>query len=216
MTTKRQRRSEDVKEKKKKKSTKVLYLSMIIGGIVILLFLFFIILINAFIGSPQWQRVFPEVDADALKIKEKQVAIIWFSDQQELLLVGEKRYIFKENDAAAQAKEVVKALLDGSKEKKVNTFPAGVSVLDVKIDDAGIAYVNFSGNLIKLHPGSSSTEMASINSLTSSLTQNIPEIKKVKILVEGKELTSIKGHISTSKAFLPNPDLLVSMKEEKS
>jgi spore germination protein GerM len=207
MTSKRQRRSEDVKEKKKKKSTKILYLSMIIGGIVILLVLFFIILINA---------LFPEVDADALKIKEKQVAIIWFSDQQELLLVGEKRYIFKENDAAAQAKEVVKALLDGSKEKKVNTFPAGVSVLDVKIDGAGVAYVNFTGNLIKLHPGSSSTEMASINSLTSSLTQNVPEIKKVKILVEGKELTSIKGHISTSKAFLPNPDLLVSMKEEKS
>jgi spore germination protein GerM len=207
MTSKRQRRSEDVKEKKKKKSTKILYLSMIIGGIVILLVLFFIILINA---------LFPEVDADALKMKEKQVAIIWFSDQQELLLVGEKRYIFKENDAAAQAKEVVKALLDGSKEKKVNTFPAGVSVLDVKIDGAGVAYVNFTGNLIKLHPGSSSTEMASINSLTSSLTQNVPEIKKVKILVEGKELTSIKGHISTSKAFLPNPDLLVSMKEEKS
>lgn len=207
MTSKRQRRSEDVKEKKKKKSTKILYLSMIIGGIVILLVLFFIILINA---------LFPEVDADALKMKEKQVAIIWFSDQQELLLVGEKRYIFKENDAAAQAKEVVKALLDGSKEKKVNTFPAGVSVLDVKIDGAGVAYVNFTGNLIKLHPGSSSTEMASINSLTSSLTQNVPEIKKVKILVEGKELTSIKGHISTSKAFLPNPDLLVSVKEEKS
>jgi hypothetical protein len=207
MTSKRQRRSEDVKEKKKKKSTKILYLSMIIGGILILLVLFFIILINA---------LFPEVDADALKIKEKQVAIIWFSDQQELLLVGEKRYIFKENDAAAQAKEVVKALLDGSKEKKVNTFPAGVSVLDVKIDGAGVAYVNFTGNLIKLHPGSSSTEMASINSLTSSLTQNVPEIKKVKILVEGKELTSIKGHISTSKAFLPNPDLLVSVKEEKS
>ena len=207
MTSKRQRRSEDVKEKKKKKSTKILYLSMIIGGIAILLVLFFIILFNA---------LFPEPDADALKMKEKQVAIIWFSDQQELLLVGEKRYIFKEGDAAAQAKEVVKALLDGSKEKKVNTFPAGVSVLDVKIDDAGVAYVNFTKSLIKLHPGGSSAEMASINSLTSSLTQNVPEIKKVKILVEGKELTSIKGHISTSKAFLPNPDLLVRMKEEKS
>ena len=207
MTSKRQRRSEDVKEKKKKKSTKILYLSMIIGGIAILLVLFFIILFNA---------LFPEPDADALKKKEKQVAIIWFSDQQERFLVGEKRYIFKEGDAAAQAKEVVKALLDGSKEKKVNTFPAGVSVLDVKIDDAGVAYVNFTKSLIKLHPGGSSAEMASINSLTSSLTQNVPEIKKVKILVEGKELTSIKGHISTSKAFLPNPDLLVPLKEEKS
>lgn len=207
MTTKRQRRSDDVKEKKKKKSTRILYLSMIIGGIVILLVLFFMILINAF---------FPEPDADPLKMKEKQVAIIWFSDQQELLLVGEERYIFKENDAASQAKEVIKALLDGSKKRNVNTFPVGVTLQDVKIDDAGIAYVNFTKSLTKLHPGGSSAELASINSLTISLTANVPEIKKVKILVEGKELTSIKGHISTSKAFLPDPGILVPMKEEKS
>jgi hypothetical protein len=207
MTTKRQRRSDDVKEKKKKKSTKIIYLSIIIGGIVILLVLFFMILINAF---------FPKPDADPLKMKEKQVAIIWFSDQQELLLVGEERYIFKENDPASQAKEVIKALLDGSKKRNVNTFPTGVTLQDVKIDDAGIAYVNFTNSLTKLHPGGSSAEMASINSLTISLTANVPEIKKVKILMEGKELPSIKGHISTSKAFLPDSGILVPMKEEKS
>jgi spore germination protein GerM len=180
---------------------------MIIGGIVILLVLFFIILFNA---------LFPPVDLDALKKKEKQVAIIWFSDQQERFLVGEKRYIFKENDAAAQAKEVIKALLDGSKNGNVNTFPAGVSIRDVKIDDTGIAYVNFTKSLTKLHPGSSSSEMASINSLTISLTENVPEVKKVKILMEGKEITSIKGHISTQKAFLPDHGILAPMKEEKS
>jgi hypothetical protein len=207
MTSKRQRRSENVKEKKKKKSTRILYLSMIIGGIVILLVLFFIILFNA---------LFPPVDLDALKKKEKQVVIIWFSDQQELLLVGEKRYIFKEIDAASQAKEVIKVLLDGSKNGNVNTFPAGVALRDVKIDDAGIAYVNFTKSLTKLHPGSSSAEMASINSLTNSLTENVPDIKKVKILVEGKEITSIKGHISTSKAFRPDSGILAPLKEEKS
>lgn len=206
MTSKRQRRSENVKEKQKKKSTRILYLSMIIGGIVILLVLFFIILFNA---------LFPPVELDALKKKEKQVAIIWFSDRQELLLVGEKRYIFKEINAASQAKEVIKALLDGSKNGNVNTFPAGVVLRDVKIDDAGIAYVNFNKNLTNLHPGSSSAEMASINSLTISLTGNVPEIKKVKILMEGKELTTIKGHISTQKAFLSDPGILVPMKEEK-
>jgi hypothetical protein len=207
MTSKRHRRTEDVKEKKKKKSTRILYLSMIIGSIVILLVLFFIVLFDAF---------FPEPDADVLKNKEKQMAIIWFSDQQERFLVGEKRYIFKENDAAAQAKQVIKALLDGSKSGNVNTFPAGVSLHDVKIDDAGIAHVNFTESLTRLHPGSSSTEMATINSLTTSLTKNVPEIKRVKVLVEGKELISIKGHISTSKAFLPDPGILAPMKEEKS
>jgi hypothetical protein len=207
MTTKRQRRSENIKGKKKKKSTRILYLSLILGGIFALLVFFFVILFNA---------LFPPVDMDALKKKDKQIAEIYFSDPQERFLIPEKRYIFKENDAALQAKEIVKALLEGSKADLINTFPVGVSLRDVKVDDAGIAFVNFNKNLIKLHPGGSTAEMATIYSLTNSITQNVPSIKKVKILVEGKEVPSIKGHISTQKAFRPDLELIVPAKEKNS
>ena len=207
MTTKRQLRSENIKEKKTKKSTRILYLSLILGGIFVLLVLFFVTLFNL---------LFPPVDMDALKKKEKQIAKIYFSDPQERFLMPEKRYVFKENDAAAQAKEIVKALLEGSKAGLVNTFPAGVVLIDVKVGDAGIAFVNFSKNLIKKYKGGSTAEMATIYSLTNSITQNIPSIKKVKILVEGKELSSIKGHISTQKAFRPDLELLIPEKEKNS
>jgi Sporulation and spore germination len=207
MTTKRQRRSENIKEKKTKKSTRILYLSLILGGIFALLVLFFVTLFNL---------LFPPVDMDALKKKEKEIAKIYFSDPQERFLMPEKRYLFKENDAAEQAKEIVKALLEGSKAGLVNTFPAGVSLKDVKVVDSEIAVVNFSKSLTKLHPGGSTAEMATIYSLTNSITQNIPSIKKVKILVEGKELSSIKGHISTQKAFRPDLELLVPEKEKNS
>jgi spore germination protein GerM len=153
---------------------------------------------------------------DALKKKEKQIAKIYFSDPQERFLIPEKRYVFKENDTAAQAKEIVKALLEGSKAGLVNTFPAGVSLRDVKVIDAEIALVNFSKSLTKLHQGGSTAEMATIYSLTNSITQNVPGIKKVKILVEGKELSSIKGHISTQKAFSPDLELLIPEKEKNS
>jgi hypothetical protein len=207
MTTKRQRRSENIKEKKIKKSTKILYFSLILGGIFVLLVLFFVTLFNL---------IFPPVDMDALKKKEKQVVQIYFSDPQERFLMPEKRYVIKEKDAAAQAKEIVKALLEGSKAGLVNTFPAGVVLIDVKVGDAGIAFVNFNKNLIKKYQGGSAAEMATIYSLTNSITQNIPNIKKVKILVEGKELSSIKGHISTRKAFIPDLELLIPEKEKNS
>ncbi len=207
MTTKRQIRSENIREKKIKKSTRILYLSLILGGIFILLVLFFVTLFNL---------IFPPVDMDALKKKEKQIAKIYFSDPQERFLMPEKRYVIKENDVAAQAKEIVKALLEGSKSGLVNTFPAGVSLRDVKVVDSEIALVNFSKSLTKLHQGGSTAEMATIYSLTNSITQNVPSIKKVKILVEGKELSSIKGHISTRKAFSPDLELLIPEKEKNS
>jgi hypothetical protein len=207
MTTKRQRRSENIKEKKTKKSTRILYLSLILGGIFILLVLFFVTLFNL---------IFPPVDMDALKKKEKKIAKIYFSDPQERFLMPEKRYVIKENDIAAQTKEIVKALLEGSKVGLVNTFPAGVVLIDVKVGEAGIAFVNFSKNMIKKYQGGSTAEMATIYSLTNSITQNIPSIKKVKILVEGKELSSIKGHISTQKAFSPDLELIIPEKGKNS
>ena len=207
MATKRQRRSEEIKDKKKKKSTRIVYFSLILGGISVVLIFFFVILFNA---------VFPTVDTDALKKKEKHLVVIYFSDPQERFLMPEKRYVFVENDPSSQAKEITKALLEGSKTKLVNTFPTGVGVKDVKVNDEGTAFINFSKNLIKLHPGGSTAEMATIYSLTNSVTENVSSIKRVKILVDGKELPSIKEHISTKKPFTPNPELFVPLQAEKS
>ena len=203
MTTKRQLRAENIKEKKIKKSTRIFYFSLILGGIFVLLIIFFVTLFSA---------IFPPVDMDAMKKKEKQIVKIYFSDQQERFLRSEKRYVVKESDAASQAKEIVLALLDGSKSGLVNTFPHGVALRDVKIKDNEIALVSFSKSLTKSYEGSSASEMATIYSLTNSITQNIPSIKMVKILVEGKELPSIKGHISTRKAFSPDLELIIPEK----
>lgn len=203
MTTKKQLRSENIKEKKIKKSTKIFYLSLIIGGGIVILVIFFVTLFSA---------LFPPVDVEAMKKKEKHIVKIYFSDQQERFLKSEKRFVNKESDHALQAKEIVRALLDGSKNGLVNTFPKGVAVHEVKVSDDGIASVNLSKHLMKIHEGSSTSEMATIYSLTNSLTQNIPSIKKVKILVEGKEIASIKGHISTRNAFAPDLELIVPEK----
>jgi hypothetical protein len=207
MATKRQRRSEEIRDKKKKKSTRIIYFSVILAGIVGLLIFFFVILFNA---------VFPPVDMDALKKKEKHLAIIYFSDPQERFLLPEKRYVYNESDVAQQVKEITKALLDGSKTMLVNTFTAGVSVRDVKVNSEGTAIINFSKNLTKLHPGGSTAEMATIYSLTNSVTENVSGIKKVKILVDGNEIPSIKGHISTKREFTPDRELFAPVQEERS
>lgn len=201
MTTKRQRRFEDIREKKAKKSTRMIYFAATLGGIVVLLIIFFVTLFSA---------IFPPVDTEALKKKEKQVMQIYFSDDQERFLRPEKRFVVKETDPALQAKAIAEALIDGSKTKLIDTFPRGVAVKDAKMEDAQTVSISFSKNLTKAHPGSGASEMATIYSLTNSITQNISTIKKVKILVEGRELSSIKGHISTLNAFSPDLELIVS------
>lgn len=181
------------------------YLMAIIAGVVVLLIIFFVILFDA---------LFPPVDMEAMNKKERKPFDIYFSDTQERFLVSEKRFVFKEEDPALQAREIIRALLDGSKTGQVNTFPDNVALKDVRLDKDGTAQVSFSKALIQNHPGGSAAEMATIYSLTNTLTANIPAIKAVKLLVDGKELPSIKGHISTQNAFLPDPDLFAPVKSE--
>ncbi len=50
--------------------------------------------------------------------------------------------------------------------------------------------------------------MATIYSLTNSLITNLPEIKRVKILVDGAEILSIKGHIDTRRPFVFNKEFV--------
>ncbi|MCX7635810.1 MAG: GerMN domain-containing protein, partial [Syntrophales bacterium] len=199
MATKRQRRNVEIRtrqsKKKMKKSLLVFIVTVLVGFLV---FLFLTI----------YDYVYPPVDGSAnlAKKKEKLEVTLYFSDANERFLVPEKRFIPKEDTTTSQAREIVKALLDGSKTGFVNTFPDKVEVLNVRIDGK-TAFVSFSKNLVKQHPGGSASEMASIYSLTNTLTENIPEIKNVKILVAGKEIPSLKGHIDTRNPFTPNREL---------
>jgi spore germination protein GerM len=201
MATKKQRRITELKNKKKKKGEKKIILALI--GIAIFGFLvfFFITLFNV---------IYPPIGGrtDNNGSKEKIAVTLYFSDANERFLVPEKRFLVKSKTAVQQASEIVKAVLDGSKTGKVNTFPPEVKLKDLKIEKNQAAFVSFSKSLVQNHPGGSASEMATVYSLTNSLTANVPEIKSVRILIEGQEVDSLKGHISLKQPFSFNRDYL--------
>jgi len=76
------------------------------------------------------------------------------------------------------------------------------------VNEKGLAKVNFNYFLLKDHPGGSSAEILTAYSIVHSLTQNYPEIKKVQILVNGKPIETISGHLSLKNPLSPNPNLI--------
>ncbi len=192
MATKKQRRISEVKSKKKKHHMRTVLLFTIMTTIIGLLIFLFVTLFDT---------LFPPAGKGSAAKKDKIEVSLFFSDANERFLVAEKRFVVKENNDEDQAKEIVKALIEGPKTGKVATFPPKTEVQSVKIKDAGLAEISFAKSLTRNHPGGSASEMATVFSLTDTLISNIPGIKKVKLLVEGKELASIKGHIDTRQAF---------------
>ena len=202
MATKKERRTAETKSRKMRKGKRLAILSAIGVAVFGFLVFFFVSIFN---------MVYPPVggvDGGQAR-KEKQAVILYFSDKNELFLVTEKRFIVKEKSADAQARRLVNALIDGSKSGNVNTFPGKAGLKNVKIGSDQTAYVNFSREFVKNHPGGTTSEIATIYSLTNTLTRNIPSIKSVKILVEDKPIDSIKGHVGTQEAFRMEKDLIV-------
>jgi spore germination protein GerM len=201
MATKKQRRTDEVKHKKTKKQKRFLLLSVIVGVSVVFLALFFITLFD-YIYPPATGKY------TAAKKKEKLEVTLFFSDANERFLIPEKRFIPREKEPEEQAQEIVKALLTGSKTGLVGTFPEKAELQGVKMEGGDTLLVNFRESLAENHPGGSAAEMATIYSLTNTLTVNIPVIKKVKILIEGKERESLKGHIGLKNPFTVNKELI--------
>ncbi|HEY8489255.1 MAG TPA: GerMN domain-containing protein [Thermaerobacter sp.] len=78
----------------------------------------------------------------------------------------------------------------------VSVLPKGTRVLSVSVDDSQqTAYVNFSEEFIKNHPGGSYGEGVTIHAIVQTLT-GIPGIRRVQILVEGKPVETLAGHIA--------------------
>jgi hypothetical protein len=199
MTAKKQRKSDGAKNRKKRKSTKFLVLCLLIGAVSGFLIFFFVSLFDF---------VYPPVsEKETFARKEKVEVTLYFSDANERFLVPEKRYVVKEKNAAGQARELVKALLGGSKTGLVDTFPRKTDLESVSVEKDQTATVNFGKNLVKLHPGGSASEVATIYSLTNTLISNLPDIKRVKILIDGKERESLKGHIDMRRPFVLNKGL---------
>jgi len=194
MASKKQKRTEEVRSRKKKKGWRTLILSATALALVGLLIFFFVTLFDA---------LFPTSGKGGAKKRDKREVTLYFSDANERFLVPEKRFVAKEATDEEQARAIVEALAAGSKTGHVATLPEKSDVQGVRLQKDGTAEVSFGKGLVSGHPGSSASEAATVLSLANTLVANVPGVKRVRILLEGKELATIRGHLDTRKAFPP-------------
>jgi len=191
MKSKRKKRSS-----KKGKGGKVLFLLILIG-----------IGLTVFFHRQIYDSIKPLFSRWGISVERKEV-LLYFSDREGEYLIGERREILKKNALKEEAKETVVELIKGPQGRLLRTVPPRTKVLNLQINEAGLAKVNFSQALSKDHPGGSSAEMMTVYSIVNSLSLNFPQIKRVQILIDGKPIETITGHLSLKQPVSPKPDLI--------
>ena len=129
------------------------------------------------------------------KLPDRIIVHLYFSDSDDSFLISEERSLAAGMHPEALGVQIINALLEGPQQTLERTIPGGTVLRGFYILPNRTAYVDLSREIREHHPRGARSELMTIYSLVNSLILNIPEIETVKILIEGKEETTLAGHV---------------------
>ena len=137
----------------------------------------------------------------------RMVSLFFLSDSDDLLH-RENREIAAGPSAAKEAERALSELIKGSAKDLVSPLPAEARIRQVFVTKDGIAYVDFSKDIIDKFSYGSTSELSAVYAVVNTLAANFKSIKKVAILVEGSERDTLGGHIDLTRPFAPDFSLV--------
>ena len=120
---------------------------------------------------------------------------LYFATRDNAYLTAEQRGFVQPAGTVKLGELIIETLINGPRKELMPTLPAETVLKALYVGSDGTAYVDFSENLRRHHPGGAQLERLTIFSIVNSLILNIPEISAVKILIGGKESQTLAGHI---------------------
>jgi spore germination protein GerM len=136
----------------------------------------------------------PAAAAPAEPGRKIKATLFYVAEDGTRLTPVEREVPFGEN-TAQQARALVDAQLAPVADPLVSAIPPGTTVRALYVTPAGEAYVDLSQELVSAHPGGSMNELLTIYTLVDVLTANLPAVTAVQLLVDGKELETLAGHV---------------------
>ena len=155
-----------------------------------------------FIGLPRWYSARSAqttasagtpAEAPATAVR-KITATLFYVAEDGMALAPVQREVPFGASVAEQARAIVEAQLTAAA-PQVSAIPAGVTLRDVFVTERGDAFVDLSADITTKHPGGSLNEIFTVYTLVNALTVNLPAITRVQILVDGKEVDTLAGHV---------------------
>ncbi|MBA3641820.1 MAG: GerMN domain-containing protein, partial [Acidobacteria bacterium] len=94
-----------------------------------------------------------------------------------------------------QARRIIETQLAVSAAPLLSAIPAGTTLRALYISERGDAFVDLSADVTAKHTGGSMDEILAVYTIVNALTVNLPAITRVQILVDGKEVDTLAGHV---------------------
>jgi len=107
-------------------------------------------------------------------------------------------------DPAAQARAILEAQLATPEAPLLSAMPPHTTLRAVFVAN-GEAYVDLSADVVTGHPGGSLNERLTVQTVVNAVTTNLPAVTSVQILIDGKEVDTLAGHVDLRQPLVKTP-----------
>lgn len=111
-------------------------------------------------------------------------------------LIMEEKMVKGQASTPAMASSILMEFLKGSSRQQGSLIPQGARLLNTFMGKDGILYIDLSDEIRRNFQGDAYAEFLLLKGIYESIISNLSGVEDVKILVEGKEIESLGGHIS--------------------
>ncbi|MBI3403726.1 MAG: GerMN domain-containing protein [Acidobacteria bacterium] len=145
----------------------------------------------------------PAAAAQAPQGRKIKAHLFYIADDGAHLTSVERDIAYGES-AADQAREIISAQIAPVPAPIVSPVPTGTTLRAVFIAEGGNAYVDLSREVTAAHSGGTVGELLTVYAIVDALTVNLPAVTAVQVLVDGKEVDTLAGHVDLRRPLTRN------------
>jgi spore germination protein GerM len=122
-------------------------------------------------------------------------ATLFYATEEGDALIPVRREVELAEGVVAQGRRILEAQLQPGPEPYLSPIPAETKLRSFYATDRGDAFVDLSSEISTAHPGGSLAELLTVHAIVNAVTANLPAISRVQILIDGREVDTIAGHV---------------------
>ena len=131
-------------------------------------------------------------------------ARLFYVSQDGVGLTSVEHDVAYGDGADDQAREIIAAQIAPPVAPLVSAVPPGTTLRAVFITKSGDAYVDLSREARSAHPGGTVNELLTVYTIVNALTANLPAVTAVQLLIDGKEVDTLSGHVDLRRPLVKN------------
>jgi spore germination protein GerM len=135
-------------------------------------------------------------------------ANLFFASEDGSRLVAVEQEIPLAEGAVAQARALVEAQLAAAAPAPLaTTIPEGTKLRGLFLSDKNEAFVDLDLTVRDKHPGGSMNELFTVYTIVNAVTMNLPDVQSVQLLIDGREVDTLAGHVDLRRPLRKNETL---------